>query len=330
MKRRELITLLGGAAAWPVAARAQSPARRPLIGVLSPLSAAMAARNLDTFRSALRDLGYVEGRNISIEYRFGEGSVGRLPDLAAELVALNPAAIVTGALPGVLAARNATRTIPIPVVVTAIVQDPVPLGLAASIARPAGNFTGFWIEGDEAMIAKRLELLKEAAPAITRVGVIINPDNPTESANRKSLPAAARALGLTVRVLEVRAAAEFEAAFATAIADGLQGLHVSQDLLFNDRRVEIAALAARARLPAIYAFREFVEAGGLMSYAASLPDVYRRSATLVDKILKGAHPGDLPFERPTRFELVLNLKTAKAISFDVPPTLLARADEVIE
>ena len=333
MKRRQFITLLGGAAAapaafWPRAARAQQPAGRPLIAVLSPLSTAMAARNLDAFRSGLRDLGYVEGRNIAIEYRFAEGEIARLPNLAAELVALKPAAIVTGALPAVLAARDATRTIPI--IMTAIVQDPVPLGLAASMARPGGNVTGFWIEGDEAMIAKRLELLKEAVPGISRVGVIVNADNPTEAANRNSLPAAARALGLTVRILEVRAVTEFEAAFAAAVDHGLQGLHVSQDLLFNNHRSEIAALAAQARLPAVYAFREFVAAGGLMSYAASLPDGYRRSAALVDKILKGASPADLPIERPTKFELVLNLQTAKALGLELPATLLARADEVIE
>jgi putative tryptophan/tyrosine transport system substrate-binding protein len=327
-RRREFIGLIGGAAAWPLAGHAQQPAGRPLIALLSPLSAALAARNIEAFLAGLRDLGYQEGRNIAIEYRFAEGAIGRLPDLAAELVALKPAAIVTGALPPVLAAREATRTIPI--VMTAIVQDPVPLGLAASIARPGGNVTGFWIEGDEAMIAKRLELLKEATPRTSRVGVIVNPDNPTEWVNRNSLPAAALALGLTVRILEVRALAEFEAAFAAAVGDGLQGLHVSQDLLFNNYRTEIAAMAARARLPAIYAFREFVAAGGLMSYAASLPDAYRRCAALVDKILKGAHPGDLPIERPTKFELVLNLRAAKALGLELPPTLLARADEVIE
>jgi putative tryptophan/tyrosine transport system substrate-binding protein len=288
----------------------------------------MAARNVEAFRAGLRDLGYVEGRNIAIEFRFAEGALRRLPDLAAELIGLRPVVIVTGALPAVLAVRDATRTIPI--VMTAIVQDPTALGLAASIARPGSNVTGFWIEGDEALIAKRLELLKEAIPGMARVGLVVNPDNPTETGNLRSLPAAARALDLAVRTLEIRATGEIESAFAAAVRDGLQGLHISQDALFNNYRAEIVAMAAQARLPAVYAFREFAAVGGLMSYAASLPDTYRRSATLVDKILKGANPGDLPIERPTKFELVINLKTAKALGLEMPDKLLALADEVIE
>jgi putative tryptophan/tyrosine transport system substrate-binding protein len=329
VNRRTFISLLGGAAdAWPLAARAQQAEGRPLIGLLSPLSPATAARNVEAFRSGLRDLGYVEGRNIAIESRFAEGAIARLPDLAAELIARKPAVIVTGALPAVLAARNATRTIPI--VMTAIIQDPVALGLAASMARPGGNVTGFWFEGDEALIWKRLQLLKEVVPATSRVGIVVNPDNPTEAASLALLPSATRALGLAVRILEARSAADFDSVFANAVREGLQGLHVSQDLLFNNHRAQIAALAARARLPAVYAFREFVAAGGLMSYAASLPDAYRRCAALVDKILKGTDPGDLPIERPTKFELVVNLRTAKALGLEVSPTLLARADEVIE
>jgi putative ABC transport system substrate-binding protein len=329
VNRRTFISLLGGAAAaWPLAARAQQAEGRPLIGLLSPLSPATAARNVEAFRSGLRDLGYVEGRNIAIESRFAEGAIARLPDLAAELIARKPAVIVTGALPAVLAARNATRTIPI--VMTAIIQDPVALGLAASMARPGGNVTGFWFEGDEALIWKRLQLLKEVVPATSRVGIVVNPDNPTEAASLALLPSATRALGLAVRILEARSAADFDSVFANAVREGLQGLHVSQDLLFNNHRAQIAALAARARLPAVYAFREFVAAGGLMSYAASLPDAYRRCAALVDKILKGTDPGDLPIERPTKFEFVVNLRTAKALGLEVPPTLLARADEVIE
>jgi putative tryptophan/tyrosine transport system substrate-binding protein len=308
--------------------RAQQAEGRPLIGLLSPLSPATAARNVEAFRSGLRDLGYVEGRNIAIESRFAEGAIARLPDLAAELIARKPAVIVTGALPAVLAVRNATRTIPI--VMTAIIQDPVALGLAASMARPGGNVTGFWFEGDEALIWKRLQLLKEVVPATSRVGIVVNPDNPTEAASLALLPSATRALGLAVRILEARSAADFDSVFANAVREGLQGLHVSQDLLFNNHRAQIAALAARARLPAVYAFREFVAAGGLMSYAASLPDAYRRCAALVDKILKGTDPGDLPIERPTKFELVVNLRTAKALGLEVSPTLLARADEVID
>ena len=190
MRRRQFMTLLGGAAAWPLAARAQQ-AGSPLIGLLSPISAATAARNIDAFRSSLRDLGYAEGRNIGIELRFGDGALSPLPDLAAELVALKPAVIVAGSLPTVLAARHATRTIPI--VMTGIVQDPVALGLAVSMARPGGNVTGFWLEGDEALIGKRLELLKEAVPGMLRVGVVVNPDNPSEIGTINLLPAAARA-----------------------------------------------------------------------------------------------------------------------------------------
>ena len=258
MRRRQFMTLLGGAAAWPLAARAQQ-AGSPLIGLLSPISAATAARNIDAFRSSLRDLGYAEGRNIGIESRFGDGALSPLPDLAAELVALKPAVIVAGSLPTVLAARHATRTIPI--VMTGIVQDPVALGLAVSMARPGGNVTGFWLEGDEALIGKRLELLKEAVPGMLRVGVVVNPDNPSEIGTINLLPAAARALGLDIRVLEVRSAADFGAAFANAVRERLQGLHISQDPLFNNYRTEIAAMAAHARLPAVYSFREFAAAG---------------------------------------------------------------------
>jgi putative ABC transport system substrate-binding protein len=334
MKRREFITLIGGAAAgsavgsaviWPFAAAAAGPR---VIGVLSPLSMATAARNIEALRSGLRDLGYAEGRDIAIEARFADGAVARLPVLAAELVALKPAVIVAGALPAVLAARNATRTIPI--VISAISADPMAAGLAVSMARPGGNVTGIWIEGDEALIGKRLDLLKEAVPGLSRVGVVVDPDNPSEAPTLQSLPAAARALGLAARVLEVRRAADLESAFATAEREGLRGVHFSSDPLFLTYRAEIVTLAARAGLPAIYSFREFPAAGGLMSYATSLPDAYRRCAAFVDKILKGASPADLPIEHPTKFEMVINLKTAKALGLTMPQTLLVAADEVIE
>jgi putative ABC transport system substrate-binding protein len=330
MKRREFISLLGGAAAassvsWPLPATAAGPR---LIGVLSPLSKASAGRNIEALSSGLRDLGYAEGRDVAIEARFAEGAVDRLPVLAADLVALKPAVMVAGARPAVLAARNATRTIPI--VISAISADPMAAGLAVSMARPSGNVTGIWIEGDEALIGKRLDLLKEAVPGLSRVGVVVDPDNPSEAPTLQSLPAAARAMGLAARVLEVRRAADLEGAFATAARESLRALHFSSDPLFLTYRAEIVALSARAGLPAIYSFREFPAAGGLMSYATSLPDAYRRCASFVDKILKGASPGDLPIEHPTKFELVLNLKTARALGLEVPPTLLALADEVIE
>jgi putative ABC transport system substrate-binding protein len=247
-----------------------------------------------------------------------------MPKLAAELVALKPAAIVAGSEPAILAVRNATRTIPI--VMSALNGDPA-LGLADSMARPGGNVTGFWIEGDVPLIWKRLELLKDAIPQISRWGIIINPDDKNDTSAVSSLPAAA---GLTVRIFEVRALNDLEAVLATAVRESLEGLVFSNDPLFMTHRAKVAAMTAHAGLPAAYGFREFVVAGGLMSYASSLPDIYRRSATLVDKILKGASPADLPIERPTKYELVINLKAAKALGLNVSRDFLLRADEVIE
>jgi putative tryptophan/tyrosine transport system substrate-binding protein len=328
MRRRAFITLLGGAAAaWPLAARAQQAQGRPLIGVLSPISAALAARNMDALRQGLRELGYVEGRNIAFEFRYADGDLRRLPALAAELVALQPALIIAGSAPGAVAARGATRTIPI---VMASVQDPMALGLATSMARPGGNVTGFWSEGDDSLIGKRLELLKDAVPAASRIGVFVDPGDASDVSTLKALPAAAGALGLDLRVVEVRSAADFEVAFATAAREGAQALYVSQNPFFFARRDEIAAMALRARLPAVDGYREFAVAGGLISYATSLPDFYRRFGAFVDKILKGANAGDLPIERATKFELVVNLRTAKALGVTIPESFLLRADEVIE
>jgi putative tryptophan/tyrosine transport system substrate-binding protein len=310
----------------PLAARAQQPQGRPLIGVLSPISAALAARNMEALRQGLRELGYVEGRNIGFEFRYAEGDLARLPALAAELVALQPAVIIAGSAPGALAAREATRVIPI---VIASVQDPMALGLAASMARPGGNLTGVWSEGDDSLIGKRLELFKDAVPGASRLAVFVDPTDASDVSTVKAVPAAARALGLDLRVVEVRSA-DLEAAFAAAAREGAQGLYVSQNPFFFARRAEIAAMALRARLPAVDGYREFAVAGGLISYAASLPDFYRRFGAFVDKILKGANAGDLPIERATKFELVVNLKTAKALGLTIPESFLLRADEVIE
>jgi ABC-type uncharacterized transport system substrate-binding protein len=326
VRRREFITLLGGAAAWPIAARAQEPTGQPLVGLLSPLSAAAWVHILAAFRRGMRDLGYVEGANVAFTFRFANGQVAKLPALANELVALKPAVIAVGSTAAVLETHKATRTIPI---VMATSQDPT-VGLAASLARPGGNVTGFWTEGDEALIGKQLDLLKHAVPGIARVGVMVNPDDTTDARSLKALPAAARALGLTVRVLDVRVAAELEPAFAAAVREGLQGLHVSQSPLFYANRTQVTAIAARAGLPAVYGFRDFAMAGGLISYAASVPDIWRRIAGLVDKILKGANPSDLPIERPTQFELVVNLKTAKSMGLTISEPFLLLADEVIE
>ena len=326
IRRRQFIVLLGSAAvAGPSSAQSQT-AGPPIVGVLSPISSMAAARNVEALREGLRELGYIEGRNIAIELRFADGAVEPLPELAAGLVGLKPAVIVAGSPSAAIACHNATRTIPI---VMNCSSDPIALGLATSMARPGGNVTGFWW-GGEGLIGKRLELLKETVPGIQGVGVIINPDDATNREDLASLPATANALAIATRVIEVRSPEDFDAAFGLAEREGLQGLYVSTTPLFVSHRGELAARAESARLPAIYGFRDFAFAGGLMAYGASLADMYRRKAGLIDKILKGTNPADIPIERPTRFELLVNLKTAKALNLSVPPTLLARADEVIE
>ena len=327
MRRRDFITLLGGAAAWPLSARAQQPAT-PLVGVMSPLSVATAARNLAALRNRLRELGYTDGRNINIEYRFGDGLAERFPVLVADLVALQPAVIVVGSTAGVLAARKVTRTTPL--IWFGSVDDPVALGLVESFARPGGNVTGFLLSNDASMVGKRLELLRDAVRGFSRVGVILNPEYAAADGTLKALPPEARGLGLEARVYEVRSGAELEAAFAAAARDGMQALYVPEAPLFLTRRSEIAAVAASVRLPAIYTFREFVQAGGLMSYGADLPALYQRAAGYVDKILKGVEPGELPLQSAEKFELAVNLKTAKALNLTISEAFLLRADEVID
>ena len=327
MKRREFIALIGGAAtAYPLRVWAQNSSSRPIIGVLSPISAATAERNIEALRAGLRELGYMEGRDMTIELRFADGAIERLPELAAELLALKPAVIVAGSPPAALAVHKQSRAIPIVINST---TNPVLLGLASSIARPGGNVTGLWW-GDEVLIGKRLELLKQAAPGISRIGVFVNPTDVTNIDDLNALPAAAAGLGLATGVFELRTPADFQGAFDTAKREGLQGLHFSLAPLFVSNRVEVVRLAANARLPAIYGFREFSVVGGLMSYGTSLADLYRRKGALIDKILKGASPADLPIERPTKFELLVNLRAANALGLSMPSTLLALADEVIE
>src|SRR6516225_5683473 len=231
MKRREFVTLIGGAAAWPLAARAQQQPIRPIIGILSPLSVTTAAQNIEAFRLGMRNLGYSEGRDITFELRFADGTLSRLPELAAGLVAFRPAAIVAGSAPAALAVQNLTHTIP---VVMNTNQDPMAIGLAMGMARPGGNVTGVWIEGDEALIGKRLGLLKEAVPGASQVGVMLNPNDPTDTDAFKAFPAAAGALGLSVQLFAIRAATEFEAAFAAASRANLQGMHVSHAALFTN------------------------------------------------------------------------------------------------
>ena len=328
MKRRKFITLLGGAAvAWPVAARAQQPAM-PVVGVMSPLSVATAARNFSSLRNGLRDLGYSEGRNLKIEARFADGVAERFPVLVADLLALRPAVILVGSTAAILAARRVTRTISLIWFGTA--ADPVALGLVDSFARPGGNVTGFLLSSDARMVGKRLELLREAVPKFTEVGVVIDPDYAAADGTLNVILPAARALGLNARVYEVRSGAELEAAFAAAVRDSVQALYVPEAPLLLTRRAKIAELATSMRLPAIYTFREYVQSGGLMSYGSDLPDLYRRAATYVDKILKGAKPGELPLQTAEKFELAVNLKTAKALGLTISEAFLVRADEVIE
>jgi putative tryptophan/tyrosine transport system substrate-binding protein len=325
MKRREFITLLGGAAAapWPLAARAQQQAM-PLIGVLSPSSVVGAARNIKAFRQGLRDLGYVEGQNVAIEYRFAEGVLERLTSLTLELVALNSSVIVVGSTSGIVSARTQT----VPLITIGTTDDPVRLGLAENFARPGKNVTGFLLVADQEIVGKRLQLLRDAAPGISRVGIIVNPDSPGDAAEVRILPSVAGRIGLQYRVFEVRKEAELEPTFATIARDGLQALYLSWNPLFNVHRATVTFNASKLRLPTIYGFREFVQSGGLMSYGPDLPDQYRRAAAYVDRILKGARAAELPLQVAAKYELVINLKTANTLGLKISPTLLALADGV--
>ena len=329
MKRREFITLLGGGAiAWPVAVHAQPSLGRPLIGILAPQSVAAWAPNLEALRAGLRELGYVEGRNIWLEYRYADGELARMSALAAELVARNPDVIIAASAPSTLAVHGATRTIPVVMTTT---PDPVALGVVKSSARPGGNVTGIWLfGGQDALISKRIDLLKEVVPAMSRMGVLVSSRDPGDEIILRLLPEATRALGVTYQVFDVRTPTELDAAFAQAARDRLQGLFVNQTPFLLSRRAEVAALAARERLPAIYGYREHAEAGGLMSYGSNLPGAYHQVARLVDKILKGAKPAELPVEQSDKFELVVNNRTAKALGLQIPESFLLRADEVIE
>ena len=326
MKRREFMTLLGGAAAWPLAARAQQQPVHPLIGVLSPLSAASAARNIAGFRSGLRDLGYLEGRNVTLALRYGDGAPERMVPLGRDLIGLKPDVLVAGSMSGALAAQAATQTIPT-VIITP--DDPVASGFARSIARPSGNITGMWFDYD-ALVDKRLEFLKLAVPAVARVGVIVNPDEPTDAVSIRRLTAATRALGMTLEQFEVRDVTKLDVMAATIGRADVEALLIGDGPTILSARTDIIAMVARLRLPAMYGFREFADAGGLMSYGYNLPDAYRQMARLVVKILKGDRPGDLPFELPARYELIVNLKTAKAIGLMIPDSFVLLADEVIE
>ena len=313
--------------AAPLAADAQQAGKVPRIGFLSATSPSDRPPLLDAFRQGLRELGWVEGQNIVIDYRYAEDRVDRLPDLAAELVRLKVDLIVSAGTQGVTAARNATETIPI---VMIAVRDPVGTGLIASLARPGGNVTGVSGYAGLEMVAKQLELLKETVPKIRRVAILSNPTNAYHKLAIREANVAARSLGVQLQLLEARGPNEFDGAFAAMARERVGALLVLSDAMLSSHRTRLADLAARSRLPAAYGVRESVEAGGLMSYGPSFLDLYRRSAAYVDKILKGAKPADLPVEQPTKFELVINLKTAKALGLTIPQSLLQRADEVIQ
>jgi ABC-type uncharacterized transport system substrate-binding protein len=327
MKRREFIMLLSGAAAaWPITARAQQLSRVPRIGVLLLGTPTSFAPRTQAFVEGLRDLGYVEGRTVAIEWKWGQDRDDLLPDLAAELVRSQVDVIVTGGTPPTKALKNATRTIPI---VMAIVGDPVAAGLVDSLARPGGNATGFSIVATD-LSGRRLQLLKEIVPGLSSVAVMSNLANPQSQMELRETQSAARRLDLRLHSVPISADTSIENAFEKIKKEPVQALIVVTDAILYSQRSQILDLAAGNRLPAMYPYRDFPEAGGLMSYAPSDRDLFRRAASYVDRILKGANPGDLPVEQPTKFELVINLKTAKALGLAVPPTLLASADEVIE
>jgi putative ABC transport system substrate-binding protein len=329
MKRREFITLLGSAAAtWPLAARAQQPTGRVYrVGYLAASSREQQLHLIKAFEDGLRSLGYRVGENVVIEPRFAEGEMERLPALAADLVRLGVDVIVAGTNVSALAAMKATTTIPIVMTNSA---EPVSAGLVASLARPGGNVTGFSVDTGGEIIGKRLEFLKETLPNLSRVGLLWNQEFASYQSRLTSTREATQALGLTLVPVEASGLDAIEQAFATMGRERAQAFVVLGGSVLFNYRIQIAAMAVRDRLPSISTAREYAEAGLLLSYGPNLQDLWRRSAVFVDKIFKGAKPADLPVEQPTKFELVINLKTAKLLGILMPPTLLTRADEVIE
>jgi putative tryptophan/tyrosine transport system substrate-binding protein len=322
-RRKFLATLGGAAAAWPLAARAQQPARLPTIGFLGSSTPSAMSQWVAAFVQRLRELGWIEGRTVAIEYRWAEGRNEHYNEIAAEFVRLKVDVIVTYSTAPVIAAKQATSVIPI---VFAVAGDPVNAGLVASLARPGGNVTGLSVQQYD-LAGKRLELLREAVPGLRRLAIMANVSNPGPVLEMGEVEAAARALGLEATTFKIRRAEDIAPGFDALRAEAL---YVCTDPLIITNRARIHTLAMGARLATIYNSREYVETGGLMSYGPNFPDQWRRTAGIVDKILRGAKPSDIPVEQPTKFDLVINLTTAKALGLEVPPTLLARADEVIE
>jgi putative tryptophan/tyrosine transport system substrate-binding protein len=325
MRRREFITLVGSAAAWPLAARAQKAGKAPRIGFLGLASPSTFASRLEAFRLGLRDFGYVEGTSITVEYRWAEGRYERLPELAAELVRSNVDLIVTHATPGSLAAKRATTTIPI---VMALIGDPVAAGIVASVARPGGNVTGQSFFNAE-LRAKRIELLKEVMPRLKEVAVLLNADNPATGPEFQAMEMAAQSLDIKLQPFRLRGSSELVGAFEGMEQAHVEAVETGDDPLSTGNVGAIVALAARGRLLSVGP-EEVARAGGMMGYGVDVAAMYRHAAFFVDRILKGANPADLPIERASKFQFVLNLKTAQALGLDVPTATLLRADEVIE
>jgi putative ABC transport system substrate-binding protein len=326
MRRREFIHALGGAAAWPLGVRAQQAGKVWRIGMLETISPELNAANFDALRNELRYLGYIEGQNLTIEYRSADGQEERFPQLASELVRAKVDVIVTRGTPAAFAAKKATTTIP---VVMAASGEPLASGVISGLARPGGNVTGLSAFTNE-LIPKRIELLNTAVSGIVRIAFLQNMSNPVAPSQWEELKSATRSLRIEPLLLDVRKSDDVVRAFDAAGVQRVNALAVGNDTVTHASRRQIVELAAQHRLPAIYATREFVDAGGLMAYSVSYSDLYRRAATYVDKIFKGARPADLPVEQPTKFDLVINLKTARALDLEIPDKLLALADEVIE
>jgi putative tryptophan/tyrosine transport system substrate-binding protein len=325
MRRREFISLLGGATAWPLAARAQQPTKLPTIGFLGPLASSAMSQWTAAFVQRLRELGWIEGRTVEIEYRWGEGRSERFPEIVAEFVRLKVSVIVTGGTAAVIAAKQATSIIPI---VFGSVADPVGTGLVASLARPGGNATGLSVQSSD-VAGKRLQILRELVPGLHRLAIMANVGYTATVLEMGQVQVAAATLGLDTTRLEIRQPEDIAPAFDT-VKGRVDAIYVCADALVNAYRTRINVLALGARLPTMHAEREYVEPGGLVSYGPVYVELWRRAAEYVDKILRGMKPGDIPVEQPTKFELVVNLTTAKALGLNIPEAFLLRADEVIE